>query len=87
MAKLYYVYLIGSKEGTLCTQEDVAKLVRSANSGAKLVLVGGSFINPASIARIDRAWNANERDIERTDPELLDTIRADDDFDPIKRLN
>lgn len=74
--KTYAVDIIGQKEATYILEADVVKLVRSANSGARLVLVGKTFINPASVARIRRAYDIDANAVEYTDRELIAQIEG-----------
>ena len=76
MEKTYAVDIIGSKEPTYIVESDVILLARHANSGAKLVLVGKTFINPASIARIRRAYDVDANVVEATDNELIARIEG-----------
>ena len=72
--KTYAVEIMGHKEPTYILESDVVKLVKSANVGAKLVLVGKTFINPATISRIRREYNVDENTLEATDQELIAQI-------------
>ena len=47
--KTYAVDIMGKEEATYITESDVVKLVQNTNKGARLVLVGKTFINPELI--------------------------------------
>lgn len=75
MSKTYAVEIMGQEKVTYVNQVDVAKIVEGASRGAKLVVVGQSIINPASVSRIRRAWNVDPSEIDRNDEELTELIR------------
>ena len=66
---IYRINLMGGAS-VLCSEEDVAKLVIATNNEFKLVLIGGSLINPSSISSIVRDWNARPEDLEKTSESL-----------------
>jgi len=68
--KVYKIEIMGSDTPTYADSEDVAKIVKATNSGAKLVLVRNAFINPSSIKRISRAYNTEQTLLESRDEEL-----------------
>ncbi len=68
--RTYAIELFGQKEPTYAIETDVVKLVKSGEKGAKLVLIGRTFINPSAIQRIRRAYDVNENAIEAPDEEL-----------------
>lgn len=74
--KTYAVDIIGSKEPTYILEADVVKLYTAMNKGYKLILVGKSFINPSSIARIRRAYDVDASTVEETDQELIAQIEG-----------
>ena len=73
--KTYRVDIMGQSEPTYIVESDVVKLVKHANTGARLILVGRSFINPASISRIQRAYDVDAM-VEPTDQELIKQIEG-----------
>lgn len=79
----YAVDIMSQKEPTYIVESDVVKLVKGANSGARLVLVGKTFINPATISRIRRAYNVDANVLEETDQKLVAQIEGKE----LKRLN
>lgn len=72
--KTYSVEIMGQKEPTYIIEEDVIKLVQGTNHGYKLVLVGKTFINPATISRIRRAYDVDANVLEETDQGLVGAI-------------
>ena len=72
--KTYRIEIIGHKEPTYIVESDVVKLVQQAERGVKLILVGKTFINPSSIARICRAYDVDASVLEETDQELIREI-------------
>lgn len=74
--KSYAVDIMGQSEPTYIVESDVIKLVQSANRGARLVLVGKAFINPASISRIRRVYDVDAGAIEETDLDLITKIES-----------
>lgn len=73
--KIFAISMMGLDKPIYAKLEDIAKLVKATNSGAKLVMVGQSFINPASISNIVRAFGVeNEVDVE--DEELRQAIES-----------
>ena len=74
--KTYRVDIMGQSEPTYIVESDVVKLVKHANTGARLILVGRSFINPASISRIKRAYDVDANVVETTDQELIKQIEG-----------
>lgn len=75
--KTYAVEIMSQKEPTYIVETDVVKLVQSVNRGAKLVLVGTSFINPSSISRIRRAYDVDASVVEEADPELTKLLMSE----------
>ena len=75
--KTYRLELIGHKEPTYLVESDVVKLVQQAQSGVKLILVGTTFINPTSIARICRAYDVDANVLEESDQELIKQIEKE----------
>ena len=69
--KTYAVEIMGFKEPTYITEEAMIKLVKSVDSGARLVMAGKSFINPSSIARIRRAYDVDANVVEEIDEEVV----------------
>ena len=69
--KTYAVEIMGFKEPTYITEEAMIKLVKSVDSGARLVMAGKSFINPSSIARIRRAYDVDANVAEEIDHEVV----------------
>ena len=74
--KTYAVDIMGQSETTYIVESDVVKLVKNANTGARLVLVGRTFINPASISRIRRVYDIDANVLEETDNELIAQIEG-----------
>jgi hypothetical protein len=72
--KTYAIEIMGQDEITYVTQADVAKLFHETNNGARLVYVGGDFINPNSIQRIRRAYDVDASVIKESDQELISSI-------------
>lgn len=81
--KKYAVEIMGHKDPTYLEEADVIKLVKATNMGYKLVLVGRSFINPATISRIRREYDVHPDDVEKSDPELNALLETSE----IKKLN
>lgn len=71
--KIYIVDLMGGKSVT-CSEEDVAKLLKPENQGARFIVLGGSVVNPASISSVRRNWEAREGDVEKTSDTLLEML-------------
>ena len=67
----YKIEIMGQKDPTYITTEEVVKLVKAANARAKLVYVGGDFVNPASIGRLKKVWNIEPSLIEKSDEEMV----------------
>lgn len=75
--KTYAIDIIGNKEVTYVVESDVVKLYHAMNQGYKLILVGKTFINPVSIARIRRAYDVDANIVESNDDELLALINKE----------
>ena len=74
--KTYAVDIMGKEEATYITESDVVKLVQNTNKGARLVLVGKTFINPASISRIRRVYDIDANVVEETDEDVVRAIEG-----------
>lgn len=72
--KKYAIEIMGKEEKTYATQDDVVKLVNATNAGAKLVLVGQTFINPSSISRIKRVYDIDDSVVDNPDEELIQAL-------------
>ena len=81
--KKYAVEIMGREDKTYITFEDMVKLVRSTNAGAKLVLVGQTFLNPSSISRIKRVYDIDDTLLDLPDEDLKLALEAPSQ----KRLN
>ena len=73
--KIYRVEVMGSDTPTYADANDVAKIVRATNTGMKLVLVRNALLNPSSVKRISRAWEAEPSVLESNDEELESSIK------------
>ena len=76
MNKIYKIEIMGHEDPTYCTQEDVARIVEATNRGLKLVLVRQALINPASVSRVQRAYDVDERALDKADEELNTLLKA-----------
>ena len=76
--KIYTIELMGGKP-LLVSEEDVAKLVAGTAQGSRLVLVGGSLINPASVVSVRRNWEAKDEEVEKTSDTLVELLGTKND--------
>ena len=74
--KKYAIEIMGREDKTYATFEDIVKLVKNINQGARLVLVGQTFINPASVSRIKRVYEIDDSLLDDPDDELKTAIEA-----------
>ncbi len=74
--KTYAIEVFGHKDPTYVSESDVIKLVKAGEIGAKLVLVGRTFINPSAIQRIRRAYDVDATTLEAPDEELNQLLQG-----------
>ena len=74
--KKYAIEVMGREDKTYATFDEIVKLVQSINRGAKLVLVGQTFLNPSSISRIKRFYG-DDSVLDQPDEELRQAIYTD----------
>ena len=76
--KAYAIQIMGKDKPIYVKMEDVAKIVKSINVGAKMVMVGQNFVNPASISSMTRAYDISESEVETPDEEMVALISGKD---------
>lgn len=73
----YAVEIMNQDKPTYIGLDDTVKLVKAANAGAKLVYVGGDFINPSSISRLRRVWSEVDNSmIGKPEQEVIEAIES-----------